>query len=81
MSTDIAQPSYPFAEEVASSVIHAVGLVLSIAGLAILVAFSAMYGGPRAVVASSVFGGTLILLIFIGEAVRDAFNPRKTGFR
>jgi hemolysin III len=62
MATEIAQPSYPFAEEVASSVIHAVGLVLSIAGLAILVAFSAMYGGPRAVVASSVFGGTLILL-------------------
>jgi ABC-type microcin C transport system permease subunit YejE len=26
-------------------------------------------------------GGLLILLIFIGEAVRDAFNPRKTGFR
>src|ERR1700754_2274789 len=62
MATEIAQPSYPFAEEVASSVIHAVGLVLSIAGLAILVAFSAMYGGPRAVVASSVFGSTLVLL-------------------
>jgi microcin C transport system permease protein len=31
--------------------------------------------------AFGVLGGTLILLIFIGEAVRDAFNPRKTGFR
>ncbi|MET0937334.1 MAG: hemolysin III family protein, partial [Luteibacter sp.] len=45
-----------------SSVIHGIGLVLSIAGLAILVAFSAMYGGTRSVVASSVFGSTLILL-------------------
>lgn len=62
MATESVQPSYPFAEEVASSVIHAIGLVLSIAGLAVLVAFSAMYGGPRAVVASSVFGSTLILL-------------------
>ena len=55
-------PDYPFGEEVASSVIHGIGLVLSIAGLAVLVAFAAMYGGTRAVVASSVFGSTLILL-------------------
>jgi hemolysin III len=62
MAYDSAQPRYPFAEEVASSVIHGIGLVLSIAGLAILVAFSAMYGTTRTVVASSVFGSTLILL-------------------
>ncbi|MDQ7996341.1 MAG: hemolysin III family protein [Luteibacter sp.] len=62
MSFDSAEPRYPIGEEVASSVIHAIGLVLSIAGLAVLVAFSAMYGGTRAVVASSVFGGSLILL-------------------
>ncbi|WP_448096491.1 PAQR family membrane homeostasis protein TrhA [Luteibacter yeojuensis] len=62
MVIDSAQPRYPYAEEVASSVIHGIGLVLSIAGLAVLVAFSAMYGGARAVVASSVFGTTLILL-------------------
>ncbi|MBB3225967.1 hemolysin III [Luteibacter sp. Sphag1AF] len=57
-----AQPRYPIAEEVASSVIHGIGLVASIAGLAVLVAFSAMYGNARTVVASSVFGTTLILL-------------------
>jgi hemolysin III len=62
MGLESAQPRYPFAEEVASSVIHGIGLVLSIAGLAVLVAVSAMYGGTRAVVASSVFGTTLILL-------------------
>ncbi len=62
MSLDSAQPRYPFAEEVASSVIHGIGVVLSIAGLAVLVAFSAMYGNVRTVVASSVFGSTLILL-------------------
>lgn len=62
MAFDSAQPRYPFGEEVASSVIHGIGLVLSIAGLAVLVAFSAMHGGARAVVASSVFGTSLILL-------------------
>jgi len=33
------------------------------------------------ITAFAVLGGLLILLIFVGEAVRDAFNPRKTGFR
>ena len=62
MVLDSAQPRYPFAEEIASSVIHGIGLVHSIVGLVVLVAFSAMYGGARAVVACSVFGTTLILL-------------------
>ena len=62
MVIDSAQPRYPFGEEIASSVIHGIGWVLSIAGLAVLVAFSAMQGDARAVVASSVFGTTLILL-------------------
>jgi len=63
MTLESAHPRYGFGEELASSVIHGLGIVLSIAGLAILVAFSAMYGGgTRAVVASSVFGATLILL-------------------
>jgi hemolysin III len=62
MTLEGAQPRYGFGEEVASSVIHGLGIVLSIVGLAVLVAFSAMYGGTRTVVASSVFGATLILL-------------------
>jgi len=31
------------------------------------------------ITAFAVLGGTLILLIFIGEAVRDAFDPRRTA--
>ena len=62
MSLESAQPRYGFGEELASSLIHGLGIVLSIIGLAVLVAFSAMYGGTRTVVASSVFGATLILL-------------------
>ncbi|TCV95887.1 hemolysin III [Luteibacter rhizovicinus] len=62
VNASTASPQYPHGEEVASSVIHGIGLVASIAGLAVLVAFAALYGGARAVVASSVFGTTLILL-------------------
>jgi hemolysin III len=55
-------PRYAFGDEVASSVIHGIGIVLSIAGLATLVAFAAQVGDARAVVASAVFGSALVLL-------------------
>ncbi|WP_199098999.1 hemolysin III family protein [Dyella sp. ASV21] len=60
-STSAVLPRYAFGDELASSVIHGIGILLSIAGLATLVAFSARYGDTRAVVASAVFGSTLIL--------------------
>lgn len=51
-----------FGDELASSVIHGIGIVLSIAGLAILVAFAARHGDVRVIAASAVYGTTLILL-------------------
>ena len=55
-------PRYAFGDELASSIVHGIGIVLSIGGLAALVALSAMHGGPRDVVASAVYGATLVLL-------------------
>ncbi len=60
--TSTAVVRYPLAEEIASSAIHGLGIVLSIVGLAVLVAFAAQYGDARHVVSVSVFGATLILL-------------------
>jgi hemolysin III len=54
-------PRYAFGDELAASVIHGIGILLSIAGLATLVAFAARYGDTRSIVASAVFGSTLIL--------------------
>jgi hemolysin III len=54
-------PRYTFREELANSLTHGVGIVLAIAGLAVLTAFAAMHGGTAEVVASAVFGATLIL--------------------
>lgn len=55
--------SYSLREEVASSVIHGIGIVLSIAGLATLVGFAARDGGGAREIASvAVYGTTLILL-------------------
>jgi len=55
-------PRYSFGDELASSVIHGIGIVLSIAGLAILVAFATRHGDARVIAACAVYGTTLILL-------------------
>ena len=53
---------YSFGDELASSVIHGIGIVLSIIGLTTLVAFAAQHGDARVVIASAVYGTTLVLL-------------------
>ena len=55
-------PAYPASDELASSVIHGIGALLSIAGLAVLVAFAALHGNALAIVACAVFGASLIFL-------------------
>jgi len=61
-ATDMTVPRYAHGDELASSVIHGIGILLSIAGLATLVTFAASYGGARALTASAVYGTSLILL-------------------
>jgi hemolysin III len=55
-------PRYGFGDELASSVIHGIGIVLSILGLALLVAHTASNGTASDVLASVVYGVSLILL-------------------
>jgi hemolysin III len=54
-------PRYTAAEEIANGVTHGIGIVLSIAGLAVLTAFAALQGDAWHVVACSIFGAALIL--------------------
>lgn len=56
-----AMPRYSLGEEVANSVTHGIGIVLAIAGLAVLTAFAARNGTAWHVTASAIFGATLIL--------------------
>lgn len=53
---------YSCREEIAHSVSHGVGIVLSIAGLAVLVAFASVQGTAWHVVAGAIFGSTLVLM-------------------
>jgi hemolysin III len=57
-------PDEPFtiAEEIAHSLTHGAGLLLGIAALVLMIVFAAREGSTVAVVASSIYGSTLILL-------------------
>jgi hemolysin III len=71
----IAPPAYGRGDEVASSLVHGIGIVLSVVGLVVLVVFAAQFGSARAVVASAVFGSTLILLYTASTLYHAVPNP------
>lgn len=52
----------PLLEEIANSVTGGIGLLLSVAGLSILVVFASLYGDAWHVVSCSVYGATLVML-------------------
>lgn len=54
--------SYSLNEEIAHSVTHGIGVLLSIVGLTVLVVYSSQYGDVWHVVSSSIYGATLIAL-------------------
>ena len=53
---------FSIAEEIWHAITHGVGLVLSIAGLAILVAYAALGESSLAIICSAIFGSTLIIM-------------------
>ncbi|MBA8884731.1 PAQR family membrane homeostasis protein TrhA [Dokdonella fugitiva] len=75
MTTSVA-PRYSGSEEIASSLIHGIGIVLSIAGLAALVAFAARDGEARHVASVSVYGASLILLYTASTLYHGIPSPR-----
>ncbi|HCK81826.1 MAG TPA: hemolysin III family protein [Candidatus Competibacter sp.] len=69
-------PHYTLGEEVASSVIHGVGIVLGIAGLGVLTAFASLYGDAWHIVGCSVFGAALIVLYTTSTLYHSIPLPR-----
>ncbi len=53
---------YSLKEEIAHSVTHGIGALLSVVGLTILVIYSSMYGDTWHIISSSIYGVTLITL-------------------
>lgn len=51
-----------FQEELANTITHGIGIALSIAGLVLMIVYSALNGNAWHVVSSSIFGSTMIFL-------------------
>ncbi len=62
MAANIYANRYSRAEEIASSIIHAVGIVYSVAGLAVLASFATLLGSAWHIVAVSIYGATQVLM-------------------
>jgi hemolysin III len=63
-------------EEVANSVSHGIGTLLSIAGLVLLIVWAAGSGTGWQIVSFSIFGGTLILLYLASTLYHSLPMPR-----
>lgn len=68
---------YTVGEEIANAVTHGVAALLSIAGLALLVAFAVLYSGsPKVVAAVSIFGASMVFLYTASTLYHSIPNPR-----
>jgi hemolysin III len=69
-------PRYSVGEEIANSLIHGLGAVLAIGGLAVLTTFASLRGDAWHVVGCSVFGATLVLLYTASTLYHSIQVPR-----
>lgn len=63
-------------EEIANSITHGIGLVLSIAGLGTIVTLATIYGETVHIVSSSVFGATLVFLYAASTLYHAVQEPK-----
>ncbi|MBV2123268.1 MAG: hemolysin III family protein [Candidatus Thiodiazotropha sp. (ex Ctena orbiculata)] len=76
MQTEITGSRYTLGEEIAHAVTHGIGVLLSVAGLAILVTYAALYGDVWHITSCSIYGATLILLYSASTLYHGIPMPR-----
>ena len=76
MSPEIVPPSYSPGEEIANSLTHGVGLILAIAGLAVMISFANRLGNVWHVVSCTIFATTLILQYTFSTLYHSIQLPR-----
>ncbi len=67
---------YTLGEEIANSITHGIGALLSVAGLSVLVTLAAIYGDAYRVVSFSIYGSTMVLL-YLGSTFYHSFTNKK----
>ncbi len=55
-------PRYSLREDFANSITHGAGIILSIIGMCVLIAFASIYGNAWHVVSCTIYGSTLVFL-------------------
>lgn len=73
-------PIYSIKEEIANSITHGLGILLSVAALVLLVVFSALNGNVYHVVSSSIYGACLILLYTSSTLYHSFQSPKIKRF-
>ncbi|MFO7728248.1 MAG: hemolysin III family protein [Desulfonatronovibrio sp.] len=75
--TDSLLPNYSRKEEIANSITHGLGIVLSVAGLGLMAALSGMLGSVWHIVSCSIYGITLVLLYTASTLYHSVRDPRR----
>ena len=77
MSKTIAETGkYSLIEEIFNSIIHGTGILISLAGLVLLIVFSSLYGKASHIVSCTIFGITLVLL-YTASTLYHSFRKPK----
>jgi len=76
LAPNTVAPAYTIKEEIANSITHGVGLILSIAGLGVLIAFASRLGNAWHVVSCTIFATTLILQYTFSTLYHSIQLPR-----
>ena len=76
MTSHLTLPRYSKGEEIANSITHGIGIVLSIAGLAVLTAFASLFGTVWHIVSCSIYGATQIMLYTASTLYHSIPLPR-----
>ncbi|EGW54006.1 hemolysin III-like protein [endosymbiont of Tevnia jerichonana (vent Tica)] len=67
---------YSLGEEIAHAITHGIGILLSIGGLVVLMAFASLYGNAWHITSCAIYGVTLILLYTSSTLYHGIPNPR-----
>lgn len=76
MRSEMTGSDYTLSEEIAHAVSHGIGVLLSIAGLAVLVVFAALNGNAWHIVSCSVYGATLVMLYTASTLYHGITQPK-----
>ncbi len=79
MSEWAESTEYTYREEIANSITHGIGALLSIAGLAVLISFATTRGDAWHIVSCTIYGVTLILLYTASTLYHSIPQPSLRG--